>query len=48
MDKLSIFLKVTAGYYNLIRPFEEEDLSSKYKNSRVFRFIIYRYSALKN
>lgn len=48
MDKLSIFLKVSAGFYNLVRPYEEVDLFAKYKQSRVFSYIIHLYTALKN
>jgi hypothetical protein len=48
LDKLSIFLKVTAGYYTLQRPFEEEDLAAKFNKTRVFRYIIFLYHALKN
>jgi hypothetical protein len=32
MDKLAIVLKVTAGHYNLSRPFEQEPFENKYKN----------------
>lgn len=47
-DKLAIFLKVTAGYYNLSRPFQEENLQQKYKSSRVFKYITHLYASLKN
>jgi hypothetical protein len=48
MDKLSIYLKLSAGHYNVTRPYEEEDLHSKFQNSRVFRYVIHLYDALKN
>lgn len=48
MDKLSIFLKVTAGHYNVIRPYEEEEFHIRYKTSQMLGYISHLYTALKS
>lgn len=48
MAKLSIFMKVSAGHYNLVRPYEEQTFENKYKNCQVFPYIIHLFDGLKN
>jgi hypothetical protein len=48
MFKLAIFLKVSGGHYNTSLPFEEEDLQSRIKNSRTYKYLIYLFNILQN
>jgi hypothetical protein len=48
LDKISVFLKISSGTYNLVRPFEEESLMTKYKNAQIFPYLIYLFNVLKN
>lgn len=48
MDIMAIFLKISAGHYNVDRFYEEEKFDSKLKNSEIFNYMIYLFSDLQN
>ena len=40
MDKISMFLKICSGSYNLSPYNQEEYLINKYKNAKVYNYVV--------